>query len=52
MRLLVLAALLGATLVAVGVGLWALPAGLIVAGAELLAGAYVGAYLRVKGGAR
>lgn len=43
-RFLILA-VLGAALVAVGVGLVYLPAGLIAAGGELIAAAYVGVYL-------
>lgn len=44
-------AILGAALVAAGVGLWFIPAGLVVAGLECLAGAYVGAYLGARLGA-
>lgn len=48
MILFLLIAIMGAALIAAGVGLWSPPAGLVVAGAELLGGAYVGAYLQLR----
>lgn len=41
-------AVLGALVVAIGVGMVFLPAGVIAAGVELLAGAYLVAYLEAK----
>lgn len=51
LKLYVALAIVGAVLVAVGAGLIFLPVGLIVAGGESLAGAYVGVYLQAKGSA-
>lgn len=48
MTLVVLLAVLGGLAVAVGAGLVFLPAGVIVAGLELLAAAYVIRYLGVR----
>ena len=45
-------AVLGALAVAAGVGLYSLPAGIICAGVELVAGAYVIGYLGAQRGAR
>lgn len=47
-----LLAALGAACVAVGVAMMAPAAGVVTAGLSMLAGAYVGAYLRAKGGKR
>lgn len=44
----VILAVLGGLLVSVGVGLLSIPMGVIVAGLELLAAAYAGAYMRAK----
>lgn len=46
----VILAVLGALLVAAGAGLWNVPVGLVVAGAECLGGAYVITYLKAKRG--
>jgi len=45
---LLLLAVAGAALIAVGVGLWSLPAGLVVGGVELLAAAFVGSMVEVR----
>jgi hypothetical protein len=42
------AAVAGAVLVAVGVAMWSLAAGFVFGGLELVAGAYVAAYLRAR----
>lgn len=47
-----LLAVFGAALVAGGVGLWSFPAGLVAAGVELVAAAYVGAYFKNGGEAK
>lgn len=44
MTLFMILAAVGAALVAVGVGLWSPPGGLVAAGLELVGVAYVGAY--------
>ena len=44
MTLYIVVAVLGAALIAGGVGLWSTPAGLVAAGAQLVAAAYIGAY--------
>ena len=44
MTLYLVVAVLGAVLIAGGVGLWSPPAGLVAAGVELVAAAYIGAY--------
>lgn len=49
MTLYLILAAVGAVLIAAGVGLWSSPAGLVTAGAELLAAAYVGAYFKNGG---
>jgi hypothetical protein len=41
-------AILGALLVACGAGLWNVPAGLVTAGLECLAAAYVASYLKAR----
>jgi len=41
-------AVLGAVLVACGTGLWSLPAGVVTAGLECLAAAYVATYLKAR----
>lgn len=41
-------AIAGSVLVAVGFALWWGPAGIIVAGLEMLVGAYVGAYFEAR----
>lgn len=41
-------AVLGALLVACGTALWSAPAGLVVAGAECLAAAYMATYLKAR----
>jgi len=41
-------AILGAALVVVGVALWSLAAGLVLAGLEALAAAYIAAYVKVN----
>lgn len=46
----VVMAVLGGVLVAVGCGLAWLPAGVVVAGAELMAAGYVMAYMRARAG--
>jgi hypothetical protein len=46
--LAVLLALAGAVLVAAGVGLWSLPAGLVVGGVELVAAAWLVAYFEAR----
>jgi hypothetical protein len=43
-------AVLGALLIVVGVALWSLAAGLVVAGVETLLASYVTAYVKVKAG--
>lgn len=48
MNLLIVLAVLGVLTVAFGVGLIYLPAGVITGGLELVAGAYVAAYLKAK----
>lgn len=48
MRLARILATLGALTVAAGVGLYSLPAGVITAGLELIAGAYVVGYLGAR----
>lgn len=48
MNLLVVLAVLGALMVAAGIGLVYLPAGVIAAGVLLLAGAYVIGYLKAR----
>lgn len=45
-------AVLGSVLVVVGVALWSLAAGLVLAGVEALAAAYIAAYVKVNAGAR
>lgn len=45
-------AVLGVLTVAVGVGMYSLPAGVITGGVELLAGAYIVGYLGAAKGAR
>lgn len=42
----------GLVLVAVGVGLWSVPGGLVVGGVEAVCGGYVVAYLTAKGVSR
>jgi hypothetical protein len=44
----VVLALIGAVLVAVGVGMWSLPAGVVIAGVQSMAGAYVIQYMKVR----
>lgn len=41
-------AVVGVLLVSFGVGLWSLPAGIVVAGVECLAAAYVASYLKAR----
>lgn len=41
-------AILGALAIAVGVGMWSLPLGLIVGGVESIAGAFFGANVQAK----
>lgn len=49
MKPIAVLAALGAVLVALGAGWWAIPAvGLVVGGVEMIAGSYVAAYLLVK----
>jgi len=43
-------AVLGAVLIVVGVALWSLSAGLVLAGVEALAAAYIVAYVKVNAG--
>lgn len=45
-------AVLGALAIAGGIGLYSLPAGVIAGGVELVVGAYVVTYLKVRKGAR
>jgi hypothetical protein len=44
----VIVALVGAVLVAVGAGLWSVPAGFIITGIESIIAAYLLAYWRVR----
>jgi hypothetical protein len=44
----VILAVIGAVLVSVGAGLWNLPAGLVTAGVQCLAAAYVTTYLKAR----
>lgn len=44
----VMLAVAGALLVSFGVGLWAVPAGLVAAGAQCIVAAYVVAYLAAR----
>jgi hypothetical protein len=46
-----LVALVGCAMVAVGVGLWSFPAGLVVGGVELVAAVYVATYYAARKGA-
>lgn len=48
MMVWIVIAVAGAALLAVGVGMWAAPAGVAVAGAESIGAAYLGAYARVR----
>jgi hypothetical protein len=48
MTVFVVMAAVGAALVAVGVGLWAYPAGIALGGVELVGAAYMGTYFRAK----
>ncbi len=48
MTLYVVLAIVGAVLVAVGVGMWAPAAGVAVAGVEAVTAGYVGAYAHVR----
>ena len=50
MSLYVILACLGAFLLAAGMWCWTPAAGLVVGGLELLAGAYIGAYVQAKVG--
>lgn len=49
MMLEVRLAVVGAVLIVVGVALWSLTAGLILAGVEALTASYVAAYVKVNG---
>lgn len=46
----VVLAVFGALLMSFGVALWSLPAGLVLAGAECVAAAYVRSYLKARTG--
>lgn len=52
MTVYVALALIGAALIAIGVAMWAVPAGLVVGGGEILAGAYAGAYIQMRRGVK
>lgn len=43
---------LGLVLIAVGVSLWSVPAGLVTAGGELVTTAYAFAYIKARGATR
>lgn len=44
----VILAVVGALLTAIGAGMWSVPAGLLVAGGECLAAAYMVAYMKAR----
>lgn len=46
---IVAVSIVGAVLIAVGISMWSLAAGLVVAGAELVGGAYACAYIKTAG---
>lgn len=46
----VVLAVIGIVLVAAGVGMWSVPAGVLVAGAQCIAAAYVSAYVKARAG--
>lgn len=44
----VVLAVVGILLVAAGVGMWSIPAGVVIAGVECIAAAYVSAYVKAR----